>query len=117
MRQIVQVYIIMALHDFLAARMLRRHIHIALTCHLLATRLLFGAHPRVRNQTVRPRYTDEQQEHGCGDDLVKESHSVLIIDAVIFDSAACKRLHAIGKKVRHLIGDRTSGNAGILRVQ
>ncbi len=108
----------MALHDFLAARMLRRHIHIALTCHLLATRLLCGAHPRVRNQTVRPRYPDEQQEHGCGDDLVKESHSVSIIDVLGgFDSAACKRLQAIGKKVRHFIGDRTSGNAGILRVQ
>jgi hypothetical protein len=100
-RQIVQICIIMPLRDFLAARMLGRHAHITLTCHLLAAHLLCVAHPNIRDQTVRIRCPQEQQEYGCGYDLVNELHSVSIINAFAdLDSAAWKKLHAIGKKTR-----------------
>jgi hypothetical protein len=80
--------------------MLGRHAHITLTCHLLAANLLCVAHPRIRNQTVRTRYPQEQQEYGCGYDLVNELHSVSIIDALAdLDSAARKRLHPIREKL------------------
>jgi hypothetical protein len=65
----------MMLDDLLAARMLCRHVHIALTRHLLAALFLRSAHPRVGHQTVHPRYSKEQQEHGCSDDLVEQLHS------------------------------------------
>jgi hypothetical protein len=90
----------MSLCDLLAARMLGRHTHITLTCHLLAANLLCVAHPRIRNQTIRTRYPKEQQEYGCGYDLVNELHSVFGYDAFAdLDSAAWKKLHAIGKKL------------------
>jgi hypothetical protein len=66
---------------FLTARMLGRHAYITLTCHLLAANLLCVAHPRIRNQTVRTRYPQEQQEDGCRYDLVNEFHWISIIDA------------------------------------
>jgi hypothetical protein len=89
----------MSLCDLLAARMLGRHAHITLTCHLLAANLLCVAHLRIWNQTARTRYPQEQQEYGCSYDLVNELHSVSIIDAFTnFDSAAWKRLHPVGKK-------------------
>jgi hypothetical protein len=91
----------MSLCDLLAARMLGRHAHITLTRHLLAASLLCVAHPRIWNQTVRTRYPQEQQEYGCGHDLINELHSVSLIDASAnFGSAAWKRLHAVGKKSR-----------------
>ncbi len=78
MRQIARVHVIMTLHVLLAARMLGRHAHIALTCHLLAARPLCVSHPRVRNQTVRPRHSKEQQEYGYSNDLEKRLHGVMI---------------------------------------
>jgi len=91
----------MSLCDLLAARMLDRHAHITLTCHLLAANLLCVAHPRIRDQTICTRYPQEQQEYGCGYDLVNELHSVFGYDAFAdLDSAAWKKLHAIGKKTR-----------------
>jgi hypothetical protein len=90
----------MSLCDLLAARMLGRHAHITLTCHLLAANLLCVDHPRIRNQTVRTRHSEEHQEYSCGYDLVNELHSVSIIDAFAdLDSAAWKKLPAIGKKI------------------
>jgi hypothetical protein len=98
--------------------MLGRHAHITLTCHLLAANLLCVAHPRIRNQTVSTRYPQEQQEYGCGYDLVNELHSVSKIDAFVdLDSAAWKKLHAIGKKNSPIIDDRTSGGVDTLRRQ
>jgi hypothetical protein len=97
-RQIVEVCDIMTLHNPLAARMLGRHAHITLTCHLLTAYLLRVAHPRIRDQTIGPRYPEEQQERYCGDDLVKELHwgANMTIFAT-FDSVASKRLQAIAK--------------------
>ncbi len=101
MRQIVQICIIMPLRDFLAARMLGRHAHITLSCHLPAAHLLRVAHPNIRDQTVRTRDPKQQQEHGCGYDLINELHFVSMIETVAcFDSTARKRFHAIGKKSR-----------------
>jgi hypothetical protein len=81
-RNIFQIRIIMPLRDSLAAWMLGRHAHVALTCHLLAAHLLCVAHPRIRDQTVRTRYPKKQKEDTCGCDLVKELHSVSVIDAL-----------------------------------
>ena len=82
-RQVVQICVIMSLHDFLTTWMLTCHAHITLTCHLLAAHLLCVAHPGIRNQTVRTRYSKEQQEYGRSYDLVNELHSVSIIDVLL----------------------------------
>ena len=97
-RRIVQVCDIKTLHDPLAARMLGRHAHITLTCHLLTAYLFCVAHPRVRDQTIRPRYPEDQQERYCGGDLAKEFHWGANINVLVkFESAASKKLQAIGK--------------------
>jgi hypothetical protein len=88
----------MSLRDFLAARMFGSHAHVALPCHLLTAHLLRIAHLNTRDQTVRTRRPKQQQEYGRGYDLADKLHSVSIIDSFAnFDSAAWKRLHAIGK--------------------
>jgi hypothetical protein len=61
----------MVLHDFPAARMLCRHVHIALTCHPLAAGFLRIAHLCARHQTVGTRRFNNEQEQACRNDLGK----------------------------------------------